>query len=154
MVTAFNILYSVSAVRRILGIAQNVSIRIQNFAFVIWVHVSGSRPTFISKAVFKAHFAEHRQAASKGLTATQHIDQPRCFTVRNESRNSLYQLQAKRDRILCGCDDYKNQIQFFGRGCCKHGYAVLSLLGFERLSHYIEAHQPGGLFDRLTRKTA
>jgi hypothetical protein len=144
MVSAFNILYSASAVRRMLGIAQSVSIRIQQFAFVIWVHVKGQRPTFISKMPFRVHFAEWRKAQGLGLVATQWVDQATRFTVRNESKGSAYVVDASPSSLNCTCEDYKNQIQFLGRGCCKHGYAVLNKLGFNSLAKYIEAYKPGG----------
>jgi len=144
MVSAFNILYSASAVRRLLGVAQGVSIRLQNFFYVIWVHVAGCRPRFISKKVFKQHFAEWRKAQARGLTATQWVDQATRFTVRNESKGSAYVVDASPSHLDCTCDDYKNQTQFLGRGCCKHGYAVLHKLGFDSLANYIEAYRPGG----------
>ena len=144
MVTSLNILYSTSSVRRILGIAQSVRVHIQQFAFVIWVHVEGQRPTFISKFVFRVHFAQWRKAQGLGLTATQWLDKATRFTVRNETKGSAYVINASPTRLDCTCEDYRNQIQFIGRGCCKHGYAVLHKLGINSLSSYIEAYRPGG----------
>ncbi len=144
MVTSLNILYSASAVRRLLGVAQSVSVRIQQFAFVIWVHVEGCRPTFISKVLFRFHFAAWRKAQGLGLVATQWLDKATRFTVRNESKGSAYVVDATPTQLNCTCDDYKNQIQFIGRGCCKHGYAVLHKLGFDSLARYIEAYKPNG----------
>jgi hypothetical protein len=37
MVTATNILYSVSAVKRLLGLGDRITVKIQEFGFVIWV---------------------------------------------------------------------------------------------------------------------
>jgi hypothetical protein len=156
MVTRENLVFSISAARRLLGVAQDVSIQICEFFKVVWVWVKGNRPTFISKKAFKQHFVDRRRAAARALTATQWINQPTYFTVRNESKNSTYQLEAFPDRIECPCDDYKNQIQFIGRGCCKHGYAVLNTLGFSSLAHYVEAMKPGGYLSnpRYSRKAA
>jgi len=137
MVSAFNILYSASAVRRLLGLAAGVSIRIQNFFHVIWVHVTGQRPTFISKQTFKRHFAEHRQAAARALTATRDVFQPQIFRVRNESKGTFYTVKTFTGGVLCDCEDFKNQSQFFGKACCKHAYAVLYELGFTDLRDYI-----------------
>jgi len=39
MVTAFNILYSAAAVRRLLGLGAWVEVQIREFAWVIWVWV-------------------------------------------------------------------------------------------------------------------
>jgi hypothetical protein len=137
MVSAFNILYSISAVRRMLGIAQGVSIRIQKFFFVIWVHVAGQRPTFISKKAFRQHFVDHRKAAARGLTATRDLFSPHIFRVRNEAKGTLYTIQTFTGGILCDCEDFKNQAQFFGKACCKHAYAVLFQLGHIDLRDYI-----------------
>jgi hypothetical protein len=41
--------------------------------------------------------------------------------------------------MYCTCDDFNNQLEFFGRGCCKHGYAVLNSLGCQSLEHYLAA---------------
>jgi hypothetical protein len=156
MVTRENLVFSISAARRLLGVAQGVSIQIREFFKVVWVWVKGKRPTFVSKRAFKQHFVDRRRAAARALTATQWIDQPKYFTVRNESKNSIYQLEAFPDRIECDCEDYRNQIEFLGRGCCKHGYAVLNTLGFRSLGHYIEAYKPDGYLRTLcyTRKAA
>lgn len=144
MVTAFNLVYSASAVRRLLGVAAGVAVRIQKFAFVIWVHVQGQRPTFLSKVLFRFHFAEWRKAQARGLTATQWVDQATRFTVRNENKGSAYVIDCSPSRLNCTCEDYKNQVEFIGRGCCKHGYAVLNKLGFSSLAKYVEAYKPNG----------
>jgi hypothetical protein len=41
--------------------------------------------------------------------------------------------------VFCTCDDFNNQLEFWGRGCCKHGYAVLAHLGFGSLRDYMTA---------------
>ncbi|HEY9749452.1 MAG TPA: hypothetical protein V6C63_12270 [Allocoleopsis sp.] len=144
MVTAFNLVYSVAAVRRLLGLAHEAQVQIREFFKVIWVWVQGKRPTFISKAVFKAHFVEWRKAAARALAVTQNVFQPSIFSVRNETKNSAYQVQCFSGGLLCKCEDFKNQAQFFGKACCKHIYGVLGHLGFDSLQHYITALGSGG----------
>jgi hypothetical protein len=139
MVTAFNLIYSVSAVRRLLGLANDAAVTIRQFAWVVWVWVKGKRPTFISKKVFKLHFVDRRKVAAQALSATQWFDQPNRFTVYNESKESVYVVECSPTTLQCTCDDYSNQIKFIGRGCCKHGYAVLNQLGYSSLSQYIQA---------------
>ena len=138
MVTQFNLLYSVSAVRRILGLSALVPVEIHEFASVIWVWVKGRRPTFISKAAFKVHFIEHRKAQARALLVTRHLYDQNFFNVRNEAKNSVYTVEAQAKTLLCQCEDYRNQIQFLGQACCKHGYAVLNYLGFSSLRDYID----------------
>jgi predicted nucleic acid-binding Zn finger protein len=141
MVTAFNILYSTAAVRRLLGLQSSAQVQIREFFKVVWVWVKGQRPTFISKAVFKIHFVEWRKAQARGLKVTERLDRPNAYTVRNECKDSTYIVEARADGVFCGCHDFKNQLEFLGRGCCKHGYAVLNDLGFGSLRDYITARK-------------
>lgn len=140
-VTVSNILFSAAAVRRLLGLSQSAKVQIQVWANVIWVWVKGKRPTFLSKQVFKAHFVEWRKLQARDLTVTKRLDVPNHYTVRNEAKNSVYILEARADGLFCTCDDFNNQLEFFGRGCCKHGYAVLVRFGFGSLSEYITAQK-------------
>ena len=65
MVTAFNILYSAAAVRRLLGLRSSAQVELKEFARVIWVWVKGQRPTFISKAVFQAALCRMAQGSEQ-----------------------------------------------------------------------------------------
>jgi hypothetical protein len=146
MVTAFNLIYSAAAVRRILGLAFPV-VRIEKWWKVVLVVFKGCRPRFMSRAAFLKHFVEWRKAQARVLRVTQRLDagiglrpaEGVQFTVRNENKNSVYIVQAMPSGLLCECEDYKNQLQFLGKGCCKHGYAVLAHLGFESLQNYLAA---------------
>jgi len=134
MVTAFNILYSAAAVRRLLGLGAWVEVQIQEFAWVIWVWVKGRRPTFIGKARFRQHFVDWRRRQGAALVVTQDLDS---FGVVNPGKETVYRVEARRDGVFCTCDDFNNQLEFFGRGCCKHGYAVLGVLGLSSLADYL-----------------
>jgi hypothetical protein len=138
--SAHDLLFSASAVRRILGLAASIAIRVKVWPYVIWVHVAGQRPTFISKQCFKQHFVARRKAASKALQVTRYVFDQQAFTVRNETKNSTYQVIAN-DTVSCECHDYQNQLSFLGKGCCKHGYAVLNHLGFKSLTDYVHARK-------------
>jgi hypothetical protein len=139
MVTRSNILYSVSAVKRLLGLGDRIFVKIQEFANVVWVWVKGKRPTFISKKAFKQHFVDRRKAQAKGLVVTQNAYCDATFTVKNETKGNSYQTAIYETAIACECEDYQNQKEFFGRGVCKHGYAVLAHLGFSSLKDYISS---------------
>jgi hypothetical protein len=141
MVTATSILFSAAAVRRLLGVSQSVKVQIQVWAKVIWVWIKGKRPTLISKALFKTHFVEWRKRQARDLTVTKRLDLANHYTVRNEIKDTAYILEARADGLFCTCDDFNNQLEFFGRGCCKHGYAVLVRFGFGSLSEYITAQK-------------
>ncbi|AFY74768.1 hypothetical protein Syn7502_02831 [Synechococcus sp. PCC 7502] len=139
MVTKFSILYSVSAVRRLLGLGDRIAVKIQEFGWVIWVWVSGKRPTFISKKAFKQHFVDKRRAAARGLVVTRNAYQSCSYSVRNESKDSVYKVVLGVNAIACECDDYRNQTEFFGHGVCKHGYAVLAQIGYSSLKDYLKS---------------
>lgn len=141
MVSAFSILYSAAAVRRILGLRSSAKVELKEFAYVIWVWVKGKRPTFMGKKLFKQHFAKWRKAQSRGLKVTERLDVANAYTVRNLHKDTAYIVEACAERVFCTCDDMNNQLQFFGKGCCKHGYAVLSHLGFSSLADYITAQK-------------
>jgi hypothetical protein len=130
-------LFSVSAVRRLLGIASGLKVRIQEWFKVVWVCVEGKRPTLMSKKVFLLHFVEWRKAQSRSLQVTKHIVRSDLFTVRNENKSSTYRVQCFTGGVMCECEDFKNQAAFLGRACCKHCYAVLGHLGFGSLADYI-----------------
>lgn len=138
MVTATNILYSVSAVRRLLGLGDRIAVKIQEFGWVVWVWVVGKRPTFISKKLFKQQFVDRRKAQAKGLVVTRNTYESCSYSVRNEAKDSVYKVVLGVDEIACECEDYKNQREFFGRGCCKHGYAVLAQIGYSSLRDYLK----------------
>jgi len=140
-ITASNILFSAAAVRRLLGLAQSAKIQIQVWAKVVWVWVKGKRPTFISKNLFKSHFVEWRKRQARDLTVTKRLDAANHYTVRNEQKGNTYIVEARADGLFCTCDDFNNQLEFWGRGCCKHGYAVLAHMGFGLLSEYITAQK-------------
>jgi hypothetical protein len=140
MITRENLIYSASAASRILGIIYGQSrIVVREWFSVIWVWVPGHRPQFMSKAVFKRHFVERRKAAARALRVTPHLMDRAAFTVRNEDKGSTYTVQMVPTGLACKCEDYRNQVQFLGQGCCKHGYAVLNHLGFNNLSSYLNA---------------
>ncbi len=107
---------------------------------MIWVHARGQRPTFISKTELKAHFVERRKEEARSLEVTDWLRSPACYTVTNPQSRSKHQVMGHRDRLDCDCEDYRWQQQFFGRGCCKHGYAVLQYLGFDSLRDYVASH--------------
>jgi hypothetical protein len=138
--SAHDLLFSASAVRRILGLSASIAVCVKVWSRVVWVHVAGRRPTLISKQRFKHHFVGRRQAAAKALQVTRYAFDQQAFTVRNETKNSTYKVTAKA-AVSCECDDYQNQLNFLGKGCCKHGYAVLNHLGFKSLADYVNARK-------------
>ncbi|MGF1461081.1 MAG: SWIM zinc finger family protein [Leptolyngbyaceae cyanobacterium] len=140
MATRSTFVYSAAAIRRLMGLPASVPVQMREFLDVMWVWVKGHRPTFISKADLKQHFVDHRKAEAQALTVTDWLRDPPRYTVTNPQTQSQHLVQEYRDRLDCDCEDYRWQQQFIGRGCCKHGYAVLQHLGFTSLADFVAAH--------------
>lgn len=138
MVTNSNLVYSSSAAARILGIVYQKRIVVKEWFSVVWVWVQGYRPRFVSKSAFKQHFVNWRKAAARALAVIPWHDD-KTYTVTNYKKGSRYNVRCHKDMITCNCDDYQNQLKFLGKGCCKHGYAVLNHLGHSSLESYLSA---------------
>jgi hypothetical protein len=132
------LVYTVSAARRILG-EFLAPIQVVKFWRSVWVWVKGRRPRFMSKAAFKNEFVRFRSFAAKTISVTKNLFDSSKFSVRSQSRDRLYELEATNNSITCTCRDFRDQIDAFGRGVCKHGYAVLGVLGFSNLRDYIDS---------------
>jgi len=137
MITVTNLLYSKSALARILGIDARLITRFEVWHSVIFAVIKGRRPSFFSKKVFRVHFVQWRQAQARALTATQNVFNPNIFYVRNETKETAYTVNFLTGGATCECEDWKNQSQFFGMACCKHIYSALSQLGFTSFRDYI-----------------
>jgi hypothetical protein len=85
---------------------------------------------------------EHRKAQAEDLEVTDWLRDPPRFTVTNPETESHHLVTCLPDRVVCNCEDYHWQIEFFGRGCCKHGYAALAYLGYDSLGDYQKDHRP------------
>ena len=96
---------------------------------------------FVSKSKFYNQFAIDRKYRSKTISVTQNVFNQDQYSARSSRGDDLYHLEVLDSAITCTCEDYKNQTLFFGvhaSKLCKHGYAVLSKLGFSSLAEYIE----------------
>ncbi|MEO1069184.1 MAG: hypothetical protein AAFW95_08685 [Cyanobacteria bacterium J06638_6] len=137
MATRSTILYSAAAVQRMLGLSPSTPIQLREFFKVIWVWVKGRRPTFISKEEMKAHFVDHRKAQARTLNVMDWSREPSRFIITNPVTESQHRVSCLADRLECDCEDYHWQVQFFGWGCCKQGYAALAYLGYDSLRAYL-----------------
>ena len=139
MINATNFVYSKAAAARILGVKVWAIARFEIWYKVCFVVVKGQRPTFISKKAFREHFVEWRIQQGRSLCVAQ-VNREH-YRVVNPKKSTAYSVFVYEDGFDCECEDYKNQVLIFnGRACCKHNYAVLAWLGYNRLSDYIEAH--------------
>ena len=141
MINPTNFVYSKAATARLLGVKVNAIARFEIWYKVCFVHVQGSRPTFISKKVFRQHFVDWRIEQSRSLCVAQVNTEH--YRVLNPKKNTAYSVFVHDSGFDCECHDYQNQIVIFGgnKACCKHAYGVLAWLGFNRLSDYICAKE-------------
>ena len=145
MVTRHNLVYSIAAAQRILGIKTGLY-QVEEWAFVVWVR-GKNFCQFVSKKLFKKHFSDRRREEGKMIDLVIDPQNDRHFTAMGG--NGIYELHANDRGVDCTCEDYKNQCRIFGSGArlCKHGYAVLGHLGFSSLSEYIERGRGSGRVD-------
>lgn len=124
-------MYNLAATRRILNLPTTAQVKIQIWDKVIWVHVKGQRPTFISKKKYHDHFAQFRREGAKAV---------KIYFVNGlkaQGAKEVYDLNPTDTHIECGCQDFANQMELWGKGCCKHGYALLGMLGYNSLREYV-----------------
>jgi hypothetical protein len=90
---------------------------------------------------FQVSYAEERKERAKGLKVTQRLDDECAFTVRNENKNHVYTVDCLNKAIRCNCPDFEISTKAMNtdKVCCKHGYAVLNLLGYGSLKEYIKS---------------
>lgn len=147
-------LYSASSAARILGKQPKEIKAIAIWANVIWVHVKGSRPRFVSKRFFKEHFTLWRKVNGQRLRASGavHMEAHGAFTVSSQRKQGSFHsvtlnfgeddtFTKSQPSLTCSCGDFKRQIESFGKGCCKHGYAVLQTLGYGSLEDFVRNHR-------------
>lgn len=138
MASRSSLVYSAAAVRRMLHLRPSTPVHLQEFLHVVWVWVRGRRPTFISKSALKRHFVDHRKVAAQDLRVNPSPVAANQFAVTNPRTGSVHSVQCTRHRLDCTCEDYHQQVTQLGRGCCKHGYAVLAHHGFDSLASYTQ----------------
>ena len=133
-----NLFFNLASVARIAEVPVDSIDRFEiwdRVILVIFKKNRGLRPRFLSNMLFYSSFVEDRKSRSKSIQVTPNAFADRIYTARNESNDHTYTVIAA-ESIECQCADYRAQVAFVGRGCCKHGYAVLRSLGFSSLSEW------------------
>jgi hypothetical protein len=127
------LIFTKAAAARILGVKPAAIVSYRVWAFTVWVHVKGCRPTLVSKKAFYADFVEFRKAGGQALKNQARCSGHKTYTVPS-SLGGAYTVDL--GAMACECEDYKKQLENLGGGACKHSYAVLALLGFGTLAEY------------------
>lgn len=138
----FSYIYSKKSAATILNCKVSNILRVEIWANCIWVLTVKGSPKFISKRKFTALFASNRQQAGKDIADIGAVDHVKggLFTVISQSANEVYHIELDTDHLECNCADYGIQRNDLGlsKATCKHGYAVLNVLGYATLSEYIK----------------
>jgi hypothetical protein len=135
-------LYTKSAALRILS---QLAIKIEsvqlirNTVQVTYRTQHGRCSTFLSKRVFKRDFVEFRKANAQSITITRTAEHSTIYTAWNVGQKTVYQVTLSPQSIQCECEDYRQQVEAFKIGCCKHGYALLNTIGYSNLNEYLNS---------------
>lgn len=127
----YSIFITKAATSRIFDVPPKDVVKVQEWATVVWVHIVGCRPQFVSKKRYISDAITTRKANAEQVTLQMVGDQ-----LWETSKGYLVSVNA--NGASCSCKDFENQQQAFGRGCCKHAYAVLNQLGFSSLGAYMQ----------------
>ena len=140
MINRKNFVFSKAAAARILGVPVHHITKIEWWRSVCWVVVKGKSPTFISYQAFKQHFVDRRKEASKLLQISQEWGVSGGFyRVVNPKKGTAYTVCCWQGSIDCECEDYKNQVMFLNKACCKHCYGVIQqVFHLDSLADYVE----------------
>lgn len=91
--------------------------------------------TFIKEDWLKYAFVELRKLGAQNVSLNRVSD----FTYFANSGDKVHTVKTDKIKgISCTCEDMKAQLNMFGKGCCKHAYAVLNLLGYKSLKQFAQ----------------
>lgn len=142
MVTRFSALFSIAAICKVMGCVKSQIKKVEEWGWILWIHIAGRSPRFVSKKAFYGIFGEARKQRSQGINIKD--DQSLMFGAFNPTTCKSYKVSCFQSRIICTCEDYKNISHFaqtdrkLAPAPCKHGYAVLGHLGFGSMADYLK----------------
>jgi hypothetical protein len=131
-----DLMFNLSNASRALGVALKSIKKLSVWWKVVWVYVEGQRPRIVSKKLFFNAFIAARKAAAQGAKVEK-LPLVGGVRVTSEGSDQPHFVKTLKTSLPCDCQDYTSQVQIFGKGCCKHGYAYLATLGFKSLSDFV-----------------
>lgn len=92
-------------------------------------------------SAFYQDFTQSRQRRSQKLQVST-TEYGNVFMITNPENHNRYPTRTIATGVECRCRDYEKQQELItgSRHCCKHGYAVLSYLGYSSLAEYLAAN--------------
>lgn len=140
-VRTINYLYSFSRTAQILGIKENqieFVMVLDNGKILVGLF---NDSVYLEKSDYTDLFVAERKerAEREDLKVTQFVNDDTKFTVRNQAKQSTYQVQLYFDSLKCDCPDYQISSESFNstQVACKHIYSVLNVLGMSSLKDYV-----------------
>ncbi len=133
------LVFNRSAASRLLGCKPEEILKFEVWQSVIFVHVKGQRPTFLSKIRFYYDFASIRKQGAKHCKIEAPLaGYPKQYSVISEGLDKRWHnVWMSRAYQSCDCCDFEEQKRLWGKGMCKHQYAVLDHLGCSSIAEAI-----------------
>lgn len=128
---SYSLFITKSAAARIFDVPVFQVAEVREYAYVAWVHIKGRSPRFVSKKKFIEDAINFRKQGAESVEVFESD-----YDVWETDKGYFVSVDAT--GVVCSCKDYEKQAKAFGRGCCKHGYAVLSQLGFASLTELVK----------------
>ena len=136
-------LFTTTNAARILNALKVSEVRVlANVVLVRFKNQDGVKcATYVSKNAFRDEFVRFRADRGAELVAQGDVVESEAgFYV--SGSNDVYEVVLTADGVECPCHDLKFQKEAFGgNGVCYHGYAALKMVGFSRLSDYVQAQK-------------
>ena len=130
-------LYTKASAATILGVKSSQIKTIELVENSDRVNVNGDIE--IPKEEFMKEFVAKRKRSSVKVSIAEHPFKKSEYIATSSNDNVFYSLVPQSDRVTCTCMDYQHQVERLGRGCCKHGYALLAKFGYDSLKDYVLA---------------
>ena len=129
-----------AAAKRILGLPQSRKIEIQvSDQSVAITHRdrTGTHTAHLTLSDFDREFTRYRQEGAKECIATPHKRGTwgEMYAVAG-SNGEIYYVEAGDTHLACTCEDWHQHEE-----TCKHGWAVLQLVGASSFEHYLAARK-------------
>jgi len=132
-----NFLFNKTTAARALDVYLKQIKSVREWAFVCLV-VGKHFSRFVSKRLFGKAFvlARKERAGEIEVISQASEDEKTEFQVRNSENGNRNRVVASGYDFSCSCDDFKEQESHFGKGGCKHIYAVLGHYGYASIKEY------------------
>jgi hypothetical protein len=99
---------------------------------------TANKSFFVPTELVKSSFVELRKEGSKTLQVKALGNL--VYSVSNPAKKSCYHVKRTDTSVICQCEDYRKMVETgIKNPCCKHGYAVLNVLGYASLRDYLIA---------------